>query len=111
MANDRKRAGSKRVTPKGTVPGQRRAASARDAERRHAESGSGRYTPPVPKEQKISPPWVPVLMFGLLGLGALIIILNYLGVLPTASGEASNWYLLLGLGLITGGFITATQYH
>ena len=30
---------------------------------------SGRYTPPIPKEQKVSPAWVPVLMFALLGLG------------------------------------------
>lgn len=69
---------------------------------------SGRYTPPIPKEYKVSPPWVTVLMFALLGLGMLIIIVNYFDVLP---GGASNWYLLAGLGLITGGFITATQLH
>lgn len=69
---------------------------------------SGRYTPPIPKEQKVSPPWVAAVMFTLLGLGMLIIIVNYFDVLP---GGASNWYLLLGLGLITGGFITATQLH
>ena len=28
---------------------------------------SSRYTPPTPKEMKVSPPWVPVLMFVLLG--------------------------------------------
>ena len=52
--------------------------------------------------------WVPVLMFILLGAGALIIVLNYLGVVP---GDTSNWYLVLGLGLILGGIITATNYH
>ncbi len=72
---------------------------------------SGRYTPPIPREVKVSPRWVPVLMFTLLLSGLLVIILNYLGVMPTASGEASNWYLLLGLGLITAGFITATGYR
>lgn len=82
--------GSKRVTPKGTQP------------------TTGRYTPPVPKEFKVSPTWVPVLMFSLLGLGMLTIVCNYLGVLP---GGAKNSYLLVGLGLITGGFITATRYH
>lgn len=75
---------------------------------RTTQPSTGRYTPPIPREQKVSPPWVPALMFSLLGLGALVIVLNYLGVLP---GEQSNGYLLLGLGLITGGFITATQYH
>ena len=50
-------------------------------------------------------------MFGLLIVGALIIILNYLAFLPTPDGEASNWYLLLGLGFILGGIITATQFR
>jgi hypothetical protein len=70
--------------------------------------GSGRYTPPVPKTVKSSPVWVPVLMGALLALGAAIIILNYVDILP---GGASNVYLLVGLALITGGFITATQWH
>lgn len=82
---------SGRVTPKGTE--------------------SGRYTPPTPKEYKVSPRWVPVLMLTLLGLGMLIIVSNYLpdaGVLP---GDTSNVWLLVGLGFITGGFITATRYR
>jgi hypothetical protein len=73
-----------------------------------SDTPSGRYTPPIPREQKVSPPWVPVLMFGLLGIGVAVIILNYLGVLP---GGTENWYLVLGLGLITAGFVTATNYH
>lgn len=68
----------------------------------------GRYTPPIPREEKVSPAWVPVLMFVLLGLGVATIFLNYVNLLP---GEASNGYLLLGLGFITGGFIVATNYH
>ncbi len=69
---------------------------------------SSRYTPPVPKEFKVSAPWVPVLMFSLLGLGLVVIFLNYLGVLP---GDTKNSYLLLGLGFILGGIMTATQYR
>ena len=86
-----------RVTPKGgqPVPSNRPAPSSR-------------YTPPVPQSQKVSPPWVPVLMFALLGIGLLIIFLNYLGVLP---GDTKNSYLLVGLGFILGGIVTATQYH
>jgi hypothetical protein len=37
-----------------------------------------------------------------------VILLNYLGVLP---GGAKNAYLLVGLGLITLGFIAATRYR
>ena len=69
---------------------------------------SGRYTAPIPKSKKVSPLWVPALMFACLGLGMVIIITNYVDVLP---GGTSNWYLLIGLGLITVGFLTATQYR
>jgi hypothetical protein len=71
-------------------------------------AGSGRYTPPIPKEQKVSPRWVPVLMFAFLLSGAAVILLNYLSLLP---GDVDNRYLLVGLGLITCGFVTATRYH
>jgi hypothetical protein len=83
-------------------------ASARPTTGRVTPPNTGRYTPPIPKEYKVSPTWVPVLMFALLIGGMLVIIINYLGLLP---GGANNWYLLLGLGMITGGFITATQYR
>jgi hypothetical protein len=56
----------------------------------------------------VSPTWVPVLMFALLGLGALVIFLNYLGLLP---GATDNKYLLLGLALVLGGIVTSTQFH
>jgi len=69
---------------------------------------SSRYTPPIPREVKISPPWVPALIATLLAVGSVLIVLNYLDVLP---GGAKNLYLLVGLGLITSGFITATQWH
>jgi hypothetical protein len=69
---------------------------------------SSRYTPPIPNSAKVSPPWVPVLMFALLGLGIVVILCNYIGVLP---GGTKNSYLLVGLGSILGGIITATQYH
>jgi len=42
------------------------------------------------------------------GLGVLIIFFNYVGWMP---GGTSNGILLLGLGSILGGIITATQYH
>ena len=51
---------------------------------------------------------MPVLMFALLATGTLVIITNYLGLLP---GEQQNRYLLLGLVEITAGFIFATIYR
>ena len=69
---------------------------------------SKRYTPPTPKSKKVSPMWVPVLMFALLGCGLAVIVTNYLGLLP---GDQQNRYLLLGLVEIAAGFVVATQYH
>jgi hypothetical protein len=87
--------GAGRATPKGTKPGD-------------PPDASTRYTPPIPKEYKVSPRWVPVLMFGLLAVGSALIVVNYLGVLP---GGTSNTYLLVGLGLILAAIITATQWR
>jgi hypothetical protein len=83
---------SKRVTPKSTP------------------AASTRYTPPTAHYEDLpSPMWVPILMFTLFGLGMLTIFLNYVALfLP---GATSNWYLLLGLGFILGGIITATQFR
>ena len=69
---------------------------------------TSRYTPPIPREMKISPIWVPIAMFTFLGIGVIMIILNYLDLVP---GGTSNWYLLGGLGAILAGIITATQFH
>jgi Cell division protein CrgA len=57
---------------------------------------------------KQSPKWVPILMFALWIVGALVIILYYLGAVP---GGRNQVYLLVGLGMILGGLYTATKYH
>ena len=75
---------------------------------RNPAAAAGRYTPPIPREFKESSKIVPVLMFALLGIGMLVIIVNYMDVLP---GGANNWYLLGGLMSITAGFIVATKYR
>ncbi|MGZ4705608.1 MAG: cell division protein CrgA [Acidimicrobiales bacterium] len=95
--------GSGRVTPKGgpTKP-------TKSSSRSSTPDASGRYTPPVPAYKKVSPPWWPATMFVPWGLGIVMIILNYVGVLP---GSVSNWYVFGGLGLILVGIIAATQYH
>jgi hypothetical protein len=42
-----------------------------------------------------------------LGVGTLVILVNYTG----AVWDTSNWVLLGGLGSILAGIVTATQYH
>jgi hypothetical protein len=93
--------GGGRTTPKG-------GGSSRSERSSSGGESSGRYTPPTPQYVKSSPIIVPIIMFTLLGLGLVVILANYLGLMP---GDTSNWYLLLGLGLILGGILTATQYH
>lgn len=104
-AKRRVQGGSGRVTPKG---------GAKPAPSRATPEASSRYTPPIPRELKVSPWWVPALMFALLGVGTLIILLNYVELLPTwgfLPDGTSNMWLLVGLLLILTGIIVATQWH
>ena len=101
MATQKKKGG--RVTPKGgNKPEQR------FGQHDPSVNASSRYTPPVSISEKHSAPWVPVLMFVLSGLGALVILFYYLGFVP---GGRSNWYLAAGLASLLGGLNTATKYH
>lgn len=84
-----------RLTPKGTTP---------NVEKDRIPSIVNRKGNDAP-----SPWWVPALLFTFLGMGAVIIVLNYLGFVP--GGEANNIYLLVGLGFILAGMITSTQLH
>jgi hypothetical protein len=68
----------------------------------------GRYTPPIPKDRRRSPAWYPVVLLFLLILGLLMIVLNYVHVLP---GGTSNWYLIGGIAAIIVGLTMATFYH
>jgi hypothetical protein len=74
------------------------------------ESKNRRRTAPPPAASKPaakgpSPLWVQTLMFALIGVGVFVIVANYFEILP---GEPNNWYLLLGIGYVTAGFIAAT---
>jgi hypothetical protein len=70
-----------------------------------AAADSTRYTAPIPRAQLESPVWVPAVMFTLLGLGGLVILLTYV----LWNGRPLT--LGVGLALILGGILTATQYR
>lgn len=110
---------SRRVTPKGGPAAAKAAKDPKDAapasasKARDAKKTASVVTKaPAPTPQQVyakgpSPWYVPAIMFGLLIIGALIIMTNYMGVF----GDASNVRLVIGLGFILGGIVTATQYR
>ena len=53
-----------------------------------------------------SPRWYTILMSSLMIIGVLLIVLNYLTLLP---GSVSRWYLWSGLGC--AGFLMTTNYN
>jgi len=67
-----------------------------------------RYTAPIPKSVRQSPRWYGPVLLALLILGLLLIVGNYVGIMP---GGTSNWYLVGGLVGIVVGAMMATQYH
>ena len=72
-----------------------------------------RRPPPPPKPNPIkakgpSPTWYIATMFGLMGLGTLVILLNYMDLMP---GGTSNTWLLTGLAGIAGGFAMTLNFR
>ena len=71
----------------------------------------GRQTPTAPpprKDTKVSPAWYAALMFSLMGIGVLLIVVNYIGVI---GGDFNRIFLWSGLTLIGAGFMMTLNYH
>jgi len=91
------------------APSKKRTASAgRATPPKDTREINKRYTAPIPKSVRQSPPWYGPLLLALLILGLLLIVGNYVGIMP---GGTSNWYLVGGLIGIVVGAMMATQYH
>jgi hypothetical protein len=69
---------------------------------------SGRYTRPIPKNVRRSARWFGPSILLLMIFGVLLILLNYLTVLP---GSVSVWYLVAGIVAIFVAFMMATRYR
>jgi Cell division protein CrgA len=69
---------------------------------------SNRYTPPIDRTTKSSPKWFGILIIAMFGLGVLVVILNYAGILP---GGVNNLWLVAAIAAIFVGLILATRYH
>jgi LPXTG-motif cell wall-anchored protein len=76
-----------------------------------SKSKRQRYQPPPKPKPKPSPRWLGPTILTILLLGVVVIVLNYLGLVPGTGGQANNLYLWVGLGLIAVGFGAATQWR
>ena len=77
--------------------------------RKKKKSQPGRPTPPSKPASKIkgeSPIWYVVTMFGLMALGIVLVVLNY--VITNTFGGWGLWVGLLG---IAAGFLMTTNYR
>jgi hypothetical protein len=69
------------------------------------------YIPPTREEGGASGRWVAPTMVSLLLLGLVWIVVYYVaGEHVPVMSDLGGWNLVIGMGLITGGFITATQW-
>lgn len=88
------------------------ALTAMPVSKKRKSAANRRPTPPKrvdPVQEKgPSPTWYVVLMFGLMGVGVLIILANYITLLP---GSPTNTWLLIGLAGIAGGFGMTLNYR
>ena len=63
---------------------------------------------PPSKEYQPSPRWYAPLMFSMMAAGVVVIMLNYMGILP--GGHQHN-FLFIGMGSIAVGFLMALRYR
>lgn len=71
------------------------------------------FTPPTREEKAsgASGRWIAPTMVTLLILGLIWIVVYYLaGSEIPVMGDLGGWNLVIGMGLITAGFLTATQW-
>jgi len=80
--------------------------------RSRSKSSSKRYQlEPDRKDRrrKSSPRWYPPLVLGLMAVGVVIIVLNYMAILPFTGHQTQPIALLIGLAMIGVGFIGTTR--
>jgi hypothetical protein len=78
--------------------------------RKKASGQRYQLTPDRRTRSKSSPRWYGPLLIGLMAVGVLVIVLNYVGLIP-GTDQADPVWLWVGLGLILAGFIGTTYWR
>lgn len=63
------------------------------------------------KRHKASPRWYGPLLITLMAVGVIVIVLNYVGLIPGTDGQASSVWLWVGLGILGVGFIGTSFWY
>ena len=75
---------------------------------------SPRYRAPAQQakaKHKSSPRWYGPVLIALMAAGVLVIVLNYVGLIPGTDGQADPQVDRVGLGLIGVGFVGTTFWY
>ncbi len=63
---------------------------------------------PPATEREPSPRWYAAVMFSLIAAGVLVIVINYMGLLP---GGHNHNYIYFGMGGVAAGLLMALHYR
>lgn len=63
------------------------------------------------RRHKPSPRWYGPLLITLMAVGVIVIVLNYVGLMPGTDGQASSVWLWVGLGILGAGFIGTSFWY
>jgi Cell division protein CrgA len=63
------------------------------------------------RRHRASPKWYGPLLITLMAVGVIVIIANYVGLIPGTDGQASSVWLWVGLGILGAGFVGTSFWH
>ena len=81
----------------------------RPAAGRRVKQRPGRYTPPTPRHDRLSPRWVPAFMITALICGVVIVMVGYFGFESGSGTQILS--MLVGGAFVTAGLAAAMTYR
>ena len=79
---------------------------------RQEEDAALPRAPQQPKKRhRSSPRWYGPLLITLMALGVIVIVANYMGLIPGTDGQASSVWLWIGLGILGAGFVGTSFWY